>query len=199
MSAERVTIRSYRRIFRVERRLYKVDRWVLPVPGGVPLRGLAYFVAALAIVVALGRLPVVGALLGLLSPPLRYVILPLAAAVLGTHIAPDGRSPHRFAWSWLAHRLTARRRSAGRPVTREGERSGGGAQLHLRADATTAELRRARVRGPGRVEFSAPVALSGGRRGRYSVRSPGHRGRTGATVIDALELHAGERLEVQSR
>src|SRR5918992_1366740 len=37
--AERLVIRSYRRVFEVDRRIYRVDRWALPVPGGVPLQG----------------------------------------------------------------------------------------------------------------------------------------------------------------
>ena len=76
--ADRVIIRSYRRVFEVDRRIYRVDRWALPVPGGVPLRAVGYFAAAvLAIVIASG-LPGVGELIGMVSPPLRYVVLPLA-------------------------------------------------------------------------------------------------------------------------
>src|SRR5689334_19546995 len=96
--SERLVIRSYRRVFEVDRRIYRVDRWALPVPGGVPLRGLGYFVATILVLLGVGRLPVVGDLVGALSPPLRLVVLPLAVAVLGTQAAPDGRSAHRFAW-----------------------------------------------------------------------------------------------------
>ena len=45
LMAERVVIRSYRRVFEVDRRIYRVDRWALPVPGGVPLRAVGYFAA----------------------------------------------------------------------------------------------------------------------------------------------------------
>ncbi|HEU5061721.1 MAG TPA: hypothetical protein VFT79_01055 [Solirubrobacterales bacterium] len=47
-------IRSYQRIFRPERRIYSIEGRPLPVPGGVPLRWLAYAVAALLGVVAIG-------------------------------------------------------------------------------------------------------------------------------------------------
>lgn len=47
-------IRSYQRIFRPERRIYSIEGRALPVPGGVPLRWLAYAAAALLAVVALG-------------------------------------------------------------------------------------------------------------------------------------------------
>ncbi|MGN6588350.1 MAG: hypothetical protein ACTHKT_12920 [Solirubrobacterales bacterium] len=46
-------IRSYQRIFRPERRIYSIEGRPLPVPGGVPLRWLAYAVAALLAVVAI--------------------------------------------------------------------------------------------------------------------------------------------------
>lgn len=46
-------IRSYQRIFRPERRIYRVEGHTLPVPGGVPLRWLAYAAVALAGVFAL--------------------------------------------------------------------------------------------------------------------------------------------------
>lgn len=47
-------IRSYQRIFRPERRIYSIEGRPLPVPGGVPLRWLAYATAALLVVVTIG-------------------------------------------------------------------------------------------------------------------------------------------------
>ena len=40
-----IQLRGYRRVFRIERRLYKFDRWRIPYPHGVPLRGIGYFLA----------------------------------------------------------------------------------------------------------------------------------------------------------
>ena len=114
--AESLIVRSYRRVFEVDRRIYRVDRWVLPVPGGVPLRGVAYFVAALLAAVLAARLPIIGGVVGELAAPLRYVVLPFGVALLGTQVAPDGRLAHRFAWDWLCWRVRSRRRSAGRTV-----------------------------------------------------------------------------------
>ena len=119
--AEQLIVRSYRRVFQVDRRIYRVDRWVLPVPGGVPLRGVAYFVGALLAAVLAARLPVIGGLVGELAAPLRYVVLPFGVALLGTQVAPDGRVAHRFAWGWLCLRLRSRRRSSGRTVPLEDE------------------------------------------------------------------------------
>jgi hypothetical protein len=47
-------IRSYQRIFRVERRIYSIEGRPLPVPGGVPLRWLAYATGTLLAVLAFG-------------------------------------------------------------------------------------------------------------------------------------------------
>src|SRR4051812_34365037 len=112
--SDRVVIRSYRRVFEGDRRIYPADRWALPGPGGVPLRAVGYFAAAVLAVVILGALPLTGYLVGVLSAPLRYVVLPLAIAVLGTQAAPDGRTAHRFALDWARFRWRAHRRSAGR-------------------------------------------------------------------------------------
>jgi hypothetical protein len=50
----REPIRSYQRIFRPERRIYQLEGRALPVPGGVPLRWLAYATTALLAVLAIG-------------------------------------------------------------------------------------------------------------------------------------------------
>ena len=185
--AERVVIRSYRRVFMVDRRIYRVDRWALPVPGGVPLRAVGYFVGALLAVLVLGALPGAGELVGVLSPPLRYVVLPLAVAILGTQVAPGGRSAHRFALDWLRHRLRARRRSAGRVVELEGEPVRWDGELTVRWDADGAQLHHGRVRGPARVTFNVPVDIDGLR-----VRGA-HDGPAG----DAVVLCPGVVLEVR--
>src|SRR5919197_5786525 len=189
--AERLIVRSYRRVFRVDRRVYRVDRWALPVPGGVPLRGAGYFVATLVFVLVAGALPGVGDAIGEITPPLRFVVIPLAVAMLGTQAAPDGRVAHRFAWDWLGFRVRARRRCAGRPVALEGEVTSFGGVLSATWDAHSPRLRRARVHGPAAVRFAVPVEL-GARRGRLVARDGGEDARSGTVVIGS-----GEQLEVR--
>lgn len=65
MSGGYEAIRSYQRIFRPERRIYQLEGRALPVPGGVPLRWLAYAALALVAVLALGSGSVV--VLGLVA------------------------------------------------------------------------------------------------------------------------------------
>ena len=184
--AEPLIVRSYGRVFRVDRRIYRVDRWALPVPGGVPLRGAGYFISALLLVLVASALPVLGALVHEFSPPLRYVVLPLAVAMLGVRAAPDGRVAHRFARDWLAFRLRARRRCAGRPVALEGEVALLGGLLSTTWDAHSPRLRRARVHGPAKVSFALPVEL-GARRGRLVARAGDGDARPGTVVIGGGE------------
>jgi hypothetical protein len=188
---ERLIIRSYRRVFQLDRRLYRVDRWALPVPGGVPLRALGYFTATLLAVVVLGGLPGVGELVGFLSPPLRYVVLPLAVAVLGTQAAPDGRAAHRFAWDWLRLRIRARRRCSGRVVALEGEPVLWHGEVAVRWDGEGAQLRPGRVCGPARVTFTVPVGLDG--RGSRLQARPAANQPAGQSVV----LCGGTVLEVR--
>ena len=186
-----MVIRSYRRVFEVDRRIYRVDRWALPVPGGVPLRAVGYFAATLLAVIVAGALPATGELVGAFSAPIRFVVVPLAVAVLGTQAAPDGRSAHRFAWDWLRFRLRARRRCSGRAVALAGEAIAWDGELALRFDGDESRLHRGRVRGPARVTFNVPVRLSdaGGR----LVARPGSAGEPGGAVV----VRGGVTLEVR--
>lgn len=54
MSESYEPIRSYQRIFRPERRIYQIEGRQLPIPGGVPLRWLAYATGTLLAVIAVG-------------------------------------------------------------------------------------------------------------------------------------------------
>ncbi|UJA21638.1 hypothetical protein HJD18_16375 [Thermoleophilia bacterium SCSIO 60948] len=84
---ERGLIRSYQRIFRPERRLYQVEGRSLPVPGGVPLRWLAWASGSLLCVLVLSSGSAVVALLAAAAAALGGLALggrasALAAAAL---------------------------------------------------------------------------------------------------------------------
>src|SRR4051794_8677426 len=105
---ETLQIRSFRLVFALERRLFKVDRFRLPFAYGVPLRAIGYAAVALTAIALAARLPLVGALLGVAPPPLRFVALPVAVAAVLTRARVDGLPAHRAAALWLAHRATPR-------------------------------------------------------------------------------------------
>jgi len=198
-------IRSYRRVFNVDRRIYRLDDWTLPVPGGVPLRAIAYFAGTLLAVLIARQLPLLGAALGALNPPLRYLVLPLLIATLGSQIAPDGRAAHRFArdWIWLAVRR--RRRSAGRPLPLEQELIAWHAELLLKTTPPNARReggrvvwRHARVRGPADVFFAALADVEHRRRGAIIARPHHpHSTRRRGVAVDWVKVPAGSTLEVR--
>lgn len=228
-------IRSYQRIFKPERRIYQVEGRSLPVPGGVPLRwlawaggsliavllvssgsaavatlaaaaaGLAGFVvggrssAAIASAATFVAVPVLGFGLGLLDWPLRYLILPGLVATLATQATPDGRRADRFAWSWLALRLAAGRRSLGRPLPLAGRAYVFGGELWVAPDERSPRLRRARVHGPAAISTEGPVAITRGRwrRRRLLVRPLRRRGSRQRAVVHSLELGERELAEVR--
>jgi hypothetical protein len=88
---DRLEIRSYARIFDSDRRVYRVEQWTLPVPGGVSLRALAWFGGSLLAVILLGSLPLVADALELV--PASPALPP----------APGGyRGPGNKAWAGRA-------------------------------------------------------------------------------------------------
>ena len=154
---EGITIRSYRVVFRLERRLHRIDRWRLPVPYGVPLRGLAYTLAILAAIVLAGRLPVVGELIALLPAPLRYVLLPAGLGFFLARAEHEGRPAHAYLLARARWRLGPRTVSAFRPIAAAGTTDRIVEPITFEPDEHTPTYRRATVRGPGRVVLAYPV------------------------------------------
>lgn len=106
---EQVTVVSFRGVFRAERRLHHVGDIRVPTPYGIPYTGIGWFIAALIIVILLGQLPVIGAGLGFVPLPIRFVIVPGAVAWGMLRIRPDGREAHRMVSSIARHQFTAKR------------------------------------------------------------------------------------------
>jgi hypothetical protein len=153
---DRMTIRSFRVVFELERRIHKIDRWRIPVPYGVPLRGVAYAGAALLAVVLAGRLPMARGALDLLPPPVRFVILPVGLAYLLDQVRVDGRPAHAVAAAWLGLRIAPARLVGFRPAPHAGARAAFG-DVTLVPDERSARYRRARIKGPGRVLLRYPA------------------------------------------
>ena len=86
-------IRSFRRVFDLERRIYSIDRLRLN-PAGVPVRGVAYALALLAAVTVASRAPVLGPALAVVPWYLRELALPVGAATVLATIRVDGRTFH---------------------------------------------------------------------------------------------------------
>lgn len=160
--------------------LWRLGRRRLVVPG----------VAGIA-----GGLIVLGLLLRSVDWPLRLIVLPAAVATALTQLSPDGRSAHRFLWSWL-HAQIAGRRLLGDPWPASGQRAEFRARVAVASDWYQPELQRAVLRGPGSVRFASPVMVCRSRRGRVVRRLDAQRYPRGV-MVDRLELRAGEQLRVR--
>ncbi len=90
-------LRSYRAVFDLEYRVYRIQRWTLPFPGGVALSTIAWTMGTAVAVLVAGVVPGLGALLGVLPAPVRDLGVPIGVGVLLSRYRPDGRPGHLFA------------------------------------------------------------------------------------------------------
>ena len=158
-AGDRMVIRSFRVVFELERRIHKLDRWRIPVPYGVPIRGVAYAGCALLAVLLIGRIPVAHGAINLLPPPVRYVLVPIGLAYALDQVRVDGRPAHAVLAAWLRVRLAPARLVAFRAAPAPGsfaKFSG----VTLVSDERSASYRPARVAGPASVLLRYPVRAS---------------------------------------
>jgi hypothetical protein len=195
-------IRSYRSVFDLERRIYRVDRLRLN-PGGVPLRGVVYFLAILAAALLVSASPLLGALVRMLPWYARDVALPGAAAALFTLIKVEGRTFHLAALALIRYALGPRELAGLRPrVT--ADRRWRLDELLVLADGSDSRLRRMRYTGPGAVLVSAAHVCSAWQPGplRRLARAPsvtlaGLPGSQPPARGQAIVLATDARLEVR--
>lgn len=201
-----IEIRSYRRVFDLERRIYSVDRLRLN-PGGVPVRGVVYFLAILAAAMILARLPVLGPIARHTPWFLRDIALPAAAATVLSAIRVEGRVFHLAARAVLRYCVGPRHLAGTRRCQRVGERWSP-QEIVMLPDGSDARLRRLAYRGPGAVL----VSVKHRRGGRAIERGASGRARLGvgsvlslSAVADApalderqvISLTSGARLRVK--
>jgi hypothetical protein len=144
-----IEIRSYRAVFDLERRIYRVDQLRLN-PGGIPVRGVVYFLAILTATLIAGGLPLVGEVVGALPWYLRDLALPVASATLLSVIRIEGRPFHLAAYALLRSRAQARWLSGVEPRGAPGE-CWHPEEVLILPDGSDGEMRRLRYRGPGAV------------------------------------------------
>jgi hypothetical protein len=146
-------IRSYRSVFDLERRIYRVDRIRLN-PGGVPVRGVLYFLAALFAVTSAARIPLLGEVPRALPWYARELVLPALCAGVLTLIRLEGRPFHIAALALLRYAVGPRHLSGLRPCAAPG-RSWLVGELILLPDGSENRARRLRYTGPGAVRRPA--------------------------------------------
>jgi hypothetical protein len=196
-----IEIRSFRRVFDLERRVYSVDRFRLN-PAGVPVQGLLYLLIALSTAITVSRLPLIGRMVGVLPWYLRDIGGPAAIAALLAVIRVDGRSFHLAAHAGVGWGL-APRRVASLSISSETARLWYPPELIVLPDGSDHRLRRLRFKGPGAVLVLGAHRLAGG-----DGRSAGLPGRRTLTLAGQLgprpergtviSLAHGGRLEVKA-
>jgi hypothetical protein len=187
--AERtITLRSYRLAFEMERRIFRLDRFRIPVPYGLPLRGLAYWLVLVAAVGLLDGLPLTGSVLGALPWPLRFVLLPGAGAYLLCQPRPDGRLAHEAIAAHVVYRCSPRRLVAFAPAPPTAAPHW--LPMAVVADERGASYARGVIQGPATVVLRQPARVKL-LRAKAHVRQledrPLFRPRT-------VELEAGQRV-----
>jgi hypothetical protein len=155
-----IEIRSFRRVFDLERRIYSVDQLRLN-PTGVPVRGVVYFMAILSAGLLAAGVPWAGALVRELPWYARFIVLPGASATLLSAIRVEGRTFHLAAHAVLRHRIGPRRLAGLRGCAVLDARWRPREILML-PDGSDSHLRRLRYTGPGAVL----VSIEHERRGR---------------------------------
>jgi hypothetical protein len=147
---DEIEIRSYRAVFDLERRIYRIDRLRLN-PAGVPVRGVLYFVGVIGCAMLAGRLPLVGLPVGLIPWYLRDVAVPGAVAALLTVVKVDGRPFHLYARALLRYGVKGHELAGlvpGSSAVREWRMD----ELVMLVDGSDSRLRHMRYSGPGVVQ-----------------------------------------------
>ncbi len=142
-------VRSYRRVFDLERRIYRIDRLRLN-PGGVPVRGVVYFLAILLASLIARRLPLLEIVASLPPWYLGDLAIPAASAAVLTMIRVEGRPFHVAALA-LARYGAGPRRLAGTRRSTEPARRWYPDDIVLLPDGSDGRMRRLRYTGPGAV------------------------------------------------
>lgn len=151
-------VRSYRLVFRRRWRIFRIQNWRIPLPGGLELRLVGYWLACLAVISMLARLPLIGLPIAAMPAALRLLAVPLLAAWALCRWELDGRPPHRallgLACWWLRPRVLAAGRRVPAPAT-------GFSPLEtivLAPDLEAPGLPVGRVDGPARLLLRYPTS-----------------------------------------
>jgi len=157
---EPVQVRSYRAVVDdVERRIYRIDRWRLPLPGGIEVRAILYTIAAFVVISVLAGLPVVGRLVGGLPIGIRYLALPV---LIGWALAAwriDGRAPHHALAGATRYAIRAKTLAGLHSTRSVGSQFAPVAALQIAPAGDETRYRSGRVRGPARVTLRYPARL----------------------------------------
>jgi hypothetical protein len=193
----RVPIRSYRLVFRLERRIFQIDRFRLPFPYGIEVRAVVYAAIVYLAVLVLSGLPLLGQLLGLLPTPVHWGLVPLGVVVAMLKLRIDGRPPHRVLGAAIRWAAAPKCLAGVRPCPRPGFTFAPLRELWLRPDWRAPRYRRAVISGPATVTLRYPATIDAKQslRQRLAHASADRRGEIAASRL-VIHAEAGEPMWV---
>ncbi len=197
-----IEIRSYRRVFDLERRIYSIDRLRLN-PTGVPVRGVVYLLVAIWFALLLSAAPIIGGLARAIPWYLRDLAAPGGLAAVLAVVRIDGRAFHLAAWARLRMRVMPRRLCRLQPPSTVGARWAP-PELLILPDGSDSRLRRLRYSGPGAVLVLVEHCRSGALErkgiglasGSAALRLWGHGGQRPLTSGQVILLEKDARVVV---
>jgi len=188
-------IRSFRSVFALERRIYRIDTLRLN-PGGVPLRGIAYALALVLMALVGGAVPPTAWLDGLVPWYLRDIGMPVGLAALLGALRLDGRPFHLAAQSIGAYVFGSRQLSGLRAAPRA--RRWQPPEVILIPDGSDSRFRLLRFRGPGAVLVQYPhLRVEWPARARADITLHPLHGSAGRASV--VEIAPGAVLEVRAK
>jgi hypothetical protein len=197
----RKVVRSYRLVFRRRWRIFKIQNWRIPLPNGLELRAVGYWVCCLAAIAVLGKLPLIGLAVQAIPESVRLLGMPLVAAWGLSQWEVDGRSPHRALLALIAHYLRPRDLSGLRRCPPAGSELTAVQEVASAPDLAGSEYPRGRVVGPATVLLRYPVAVE--LEGVPGGVGEGREERMGAAKVwrlrkapGAVPLHRGKTLRI---
>jgi hypothetical protein len=188
-------VRSYTLVFRRRWRIFRVQSWRIPLPGGLELRLLGYWLGCLVAVAVMGRVPVMGSLVELVPASARFVVCPLLAAWALSRWEVDGRAPHRALVGGLFWLLRPRVVASFRRVPRVGAVEVPVGEVVVGPDLSAASYPRGVIEGPARLLLRYPVNAFRGRDGFSGVGATRSLRLRGASTVP---LARGRTLDVPS-
>lgn len=188
----RVPIRSYRLVFRLERRIFEVDRFRLPFPYGVEVRALVYTAVSYLCLALLSSLPLLGMLLGLLPAPVHWGLLPVGLVFALVKLRIDGRPPHKVLAALLRWAARPKHLAGLRPCPSAGSSFTPIDELWFRPDWRACTYRKAVVKGPALVTLRYPATVEATPRWRDRLRRRTEQPAAGRVVARRLVIH-GQR------
>ena len=162
-----IEITSFARAYPSERRIYRIDRWTVPLPGGLPLAASAWFFSSACLVAALFQAPGLSSVAKAVGWPALLIVLPGALATGATRRLGDGRTLPQLITHAAAFTLASRSAGEAAEIPESAERV-------MVASSPSLPLSRFRICGPAELlttgyeldtdRAGGPILVPGGTR-----------------------------------